>query len=160
MHECVSRDTRVRGRSLTMNLTHRLPIHCPPTPPTNPGRALPIHIIQEQTEMRVIIPVAQLRQLAPRTWGIGPQEIVNQKEATTQEESTSQELLEKSAEQHIRVYRARGRFTTIDSYKPPTTRARGRATRWVPYVKYTGMARTWGHADDVATNNDAPLGGA
>ncbi|KAJ8670198.1 hypothetical protein QAD02_019508 [Eretmocerus hayati] len=118
--------------------------------------AIPIPKPWERTSSRPITPIGHPRQLAPETWGLGSQAELKK----TLEELLSRHIIEESSPREDQVDAARGRFTSGNDYKIPTTRARGRATRWAPYAKYQGMARSWVHADDVSVDTHASLGDA
>ncbi|KAJ8685100.1 hypothetical protein QAD02_020893 [Eretmocerus hayati] len=120
---------------------HRIPILLPPLAPPDRRLAHPIPTIQRLTRDGIIAPRSPTPcQLAPVTWGTA-----KAKEPTTQDESPRQaELLKITDDDH-----ARGRTDCVKNYEPPTTRARGRATRWAPYVVPKRMYVAWQHADDV-----------
>ncbi|KAJ8668139.1 hypothetical protein QAD02_009802 [Eretmocerus hayati] len=132
-------------------MNHRLPILLPPSTPPNCRLAHPIPTIQRLAKSGIIAPRSpDLCQLAPVTWGS-----VKREEPTTQEESsTSRPELSKNIDDD----HARGRTDLVQKYEPPTTRARGRSTRWAPYVVYKRMYGPWQYTDDVAGVEDAHLG--
>ncbi|KAJ8676586.1 hypothetical protein QAD02_012373 [Eretmocerus hayati] len=132
-------------------MNHRLPSLLPPSTPPNCRLAHPIPMIQRLTRDGIIAPRSSNHcHLAPVT-----RVSVKRKEPTIQEESsTSQaELLKNITDDH-----ARGRTDFVQKYEPPTTRARGRATRWAPYVMHKRMYGSWQYTDDVALVEDAHLG--